>query len=442
MLGFYSRTLIALTVALALSLMAWPWYGPLGAALAFIVLLLLILAFHVRQLGKLHAWLKNPTMEQVPESFGTWEAVYHRLYQMVRTQFRSQQKLSSALDRFISAGEAMPDGVVVLNEKDRIEWCNPVSMRHFGLDRRQDIGQQISYLVRNPDFVEYLHALDYAHPLNFRPSRSQELLLSVQLVPFDSTRKLLISRDITQLEKVQTVLRDFVANVSHELRTPLTVIGGFLETLLDLEHPDPAATARYMRLMLDQAKRMQRIVEDLLTLSRLENGQNQLRDEPVNIPQMLQSIYADAQTISADRHHITLDLATEFHVLGNRDELYSAFSNLVSNAIRYTPEGGDIRLVWKTENRRAVFSVTDTGIGIDPQHIPRLTERFYRVDKGRSRDTGGTGLGLAIVKHILLRHHATLEIQSQPGTGSCFQACFPPDRLAVQSTSPAMVTRM
>ncbi len=408
-----------------ISAMTWFGMGPVpGLAIAALQLLLMLL-FHVHHLAKLYAWLKRPTLDLVPESFGSWDEVYTQLYQMVRTQSRSQHKLSTALDRFISAGEAMPDGVVVLNEKDRIEWCNPVAMRHFGLDRRQDIGQQISYLVRTPDFVNYLHTHDAAHPLTYRSARDKDLILTIQLVPFDSTRKLLISRDITQLEKIQTVHRDFVANVSHELRTPLTVIGGFLETLIDLTHPDPVITHKYMDLMLSQTKRMQRIVEDLLTLSRLENQQNCLRAEPVNIPQLLQSILSEAQGLSAGRHQISLDIATDLWIQGSRDELHSAFANLVSNAVRYTPEGGQIRLSWRMEQRQPTFTVCDTGIGIDAQHIPRLTERFYRVDKGRARDTGGTGLGLAIVKHILLRHDARLDISSELGCGSRFSVTFP-----------------
>lgn len=407
----------------------WGLLGALPALAAGMLQLLIFLLFHIVHLAKLHSWLKQPTLDRVPESLGGWDEVYTQLYQMVRSQSRSQQKLSTALDRFISAGEAMPDGVVVLNEKDRIEWCNPVAMRHFGLDRRQDIGQQISYLVRNPDFVNYLHAHDAAQPLIYRGTRDKDLILAIQIVPFDSTRKLLISRDITQLEKVQTVHRDFVANVSHELRTPLTVIGGFLETLLDLDEPAPGIVRKYMDLMLSQTKRMQRIVEDLLTLSRLENHQNSLRIEPINVPALLQSILSEAQGLSAGRHEVTLTIQTEHWVLGSRDELHSAFANLVSNAIRYTPEGGRITLSWRIEHRQGVFQVSDTGIGIEPQHIPRLTERFYRVDKGRARDTGGTGLGLAIVKHILLRHDAKLDITSTPGEGSHFTIYFPTESL-------------
>ncbi len=226
--------------------------------------------------------------------------------------------------------------------------------------------------------------------------------------------------------------RDFVANVSHELRTPLTVIGGFLETLSDEGHSDPETRKWALMLMTDQTKRMQHLVEDLLTLSQLEDTENLVRQENVDVPEMLHQLYDEAQSLSAGRHRIKLSIDTGAKLLGNTAELRSAFSNLISNAIRYTTSGGDITLNWAVRDGQGVFSVQDTGIGIEPEHIPRLTERFYRVDRGRSRETGGTGLGLAIVKHVLTCHQARLEITSEPGKGSCFSAWFPPARLLAE----------
>jgi two-component system phosphate regulon sensor histidine kinase PhoR len=433
---FWGRSMATLAVSVIIGLVVWLFLGKLAGLACFALTVLGLLLFHLRQVARLQHWLLDPQLGTIPENTGTWETIYTHTYQKIRTQARSQQKLSTTLDRFISAGEAMPDGVVILNEKNHIEWFNPLAMRHFGLDRNQDIGQQISYLVRQPHFASYLKEQDFGNPLIFRQRRSDQVL-SIQLVPFDSTRKLLLSRDITQLEKVHTVHRDFVANVSHELRTPLTVIGGFLETLLDMDPPDHAINQNYMALMQVQTTRMQRIVENLLTLSRLESNQEILKEESVDLSQLLQIIFNEAQELSQGRHTFKLDISDKRGIMGQSDELHSAFGNLVSNAIRYTPENGEIKLSWRIERGRGIFSVSDTGPGIESEHIPRLTERFYRVDKGRSRDTGGTGLGLAIVKHILLRHQAVLDITSTPGRGSCFCACFPAERLTpIPAISP------
>ena len=428
---FWARSLAIVLIALLLSLVVWPFFGPLGVLLLFCLLLLGVLGFHLLQIARLVRWLQQPSLDTVPESFGTWETVYSQLYQMVREQSRSQQKLTNTLDRFVSAGEAMPDGVVMLNDKDRIEWCNPLAMRHFNLDRKKDVGQQISYLVRAPDFVEYLRQQDFSHPLTMRVGRNQEMVLSVQLVPFDVSRKLLLSRDVTQLDRVQTVLRDFVANVSHELRTPLTVVGGFLETLIDMPTLDAELTRKYMGMMQTQTQRMHRLVEDLLVLSRLESNQQSVPEERINLPQLLQTLLVEAQGLSQGRHQIELKVEGSSWLIGSHDELHSAFGNLISNAIRYTPDGGMIKLSWSEANGSGQFAVTDSGIGIEAKHISRLTERFYRVDRGRSRETGGTGLGLAIVKHVLMRHQATLEVTSELGRGSRFAACFPPQRLVL-----------
>ena len=273
---------------------------------------------------------------------------------------------------------------------------------------------------------------DYSEPLVVKQKRRQELILSLQFVPYGNKQKLLISRDITSLEGVETMRRDFVANVSHELRTPLTVISGFFETASEESWISSEMGKRALTLMTDQAGRMQRLIEDLLTLSRLENTQNQIREESINVTEILYELYHEAESLSAGRHHINLTLDTDVKLWGSPDELRSAFSNLVSNAIRYTSDGGKVDLRWSCQNGKGVFVVQDTGIGIDQEHIPRLAERFYRVDLSRSRGTGGTGLGLAIVKHILSRHQAHLEIISEPGKGSSFSVWFPEKRSIAQ----------
>lgn len=296
-----------------------------------------------------------------------------------------------------------------------------------------DAGQHITNLVRQTQFAKYLAAQDYTEPLIIRQPRHQGLTLSLQFVPYGDKQKLLLSRDVTRFERIQTMRRDFVANVSHELRTPLTVIGGFLETLSDEDHSDPETRKWALTLMTDQTRRMQSLVEDLLMLSRLEDTENLIRDENVDVPEMLRQLYDEAKSLSAGRHRIILNIDTATKLQGNADELRSAFSNLISNAIRYTVSGGDITLNWAIRDGEGVFSVQDTGIGIEPEHIPRLTERFYRVDRGRSRETGGTGLGLAIVKHVLTCHQARLEIDSELGKGSCFSAWFPSSRVINQN---------
>ena len=367
---------------------------------------------------------------------GQWHMgrYFASLYQELRRHSRNETQLILALEHLQQAAGALPDGVVVLNETDQIEWCNPIAERQLDLNLAQDTGQPISYLLRQSEFSTYLNARSYSEPLTLKALRNPDTTLELQLVPFGSNQKLLICRDITHLEKIETMRRDFVANVSHELRTPLTVVGGFLETLKDIEGAVPVNLRHYFDLMEEQTGRMRNLVEDLLTLSQLESSQNLLHESDIDIPSLIATVQKEAGNLSAGRHHITIehvDAGLKLH--GNADELHSAFGNLVNNAIRYTPDGGEIRLNWRLRDREAVFSVQDTGIGIEPQHLTRLTERFYRVDRSRSRETGGTGLGLSIVKHILTRHQAKLEITSEFGKGSTFSAVFSPGRVVKPS---------
>ncbi|MBI2311484.1 MAG: phosphate regulon sensor histidine kinase PhoR [Betaproteobacteria bacterium] len=422
----------ALTTIVLLAVAAFLVGAALGrtAGFAFALAgLALVLVLHWRNLAAFERWLRNPVPAAVPNGSGVWEDILARLARLMRQQSQSQQELFSALEELQRATAAMPDGIVILDEQDRIQWCNPIAEIHFALDHQRDLGSQITYLARQPQFAEYLASTSFSEPLVLRQARGQELVLAVQLVPYGNRQKLLISRDITRIERVETMRRDFVANVSHELRTPLTVVGGFLETLTDMPEPNPAILRRSLELMHAQTARMQRLVEDLLTLSSLENAQNLLREEPVNVPELARLLHHEAQSLSGGRHRLRLEPATDHWLLGSADELRSAFSNLVSNAIRYTPEGGEIVLSWEAREGDAVFAVQDSGIGIDPRHIPRLTERFYRVDRSRSRETGGTGLGLAIVKHVVNRHQGRLDITSQPGRGSRFAVAFPARRI-------------
>lgn len=425
-----------LAVAAGLCLLLWPVAGTVQALGLFVVLLLWMLLHHLRHLVRLSRWLADPRPEALPDSSGLWEDVFAAFYHLLRRQRRSESRLTATLQDFRQAGMAMPDGLVIVDGVNQVEWCNPKAELHFGLDALRDVGQLVTHLVRQPQFAEALDAEGYAEPLTLRSSRDGDLILSVLIVPYEANRKLIISRDVTDRERVETMRRDFVANVSHELRTPLTVIGGFLETIADMETPNPELIRRSVPMMSEQAKRMQSLVEDLLTLSRLESAGNPAREEPVNVPDIARALYHDALALSAGRHKVTLLLESAAWVSGAEDELRSAFGNLVSNAIRYTPAGGEVRLSWKADGGEgAVFAVRDTGIGIAPQHVPRLTERFYRVDRGRSRETGGTGLGLAIVKHVVNRHAARLEVTSEPGRGSCFSVVFPATRLIISGVT-------
>ena len=425
----WGRFLLILLALVLAGLVTWPLAGPTAAVAVFAAGLLAVTVAHYRHLHLLRRWLRDPVPEHVPQGWGIWDRVFADLYHMLRRQRRTESLLSATLEDFRRAGAAMPDGMVILDAQDRIEWCNPRAESHFGIDRERDRRQGITNLVRQPQFIEYLQAQNYGEPLVLKLSRGAELILSVQLVPYGDRQKLVISRDITDLERVETVRRDFIANVSHELRTPLTVLGGFLETIVDQQPPDADLLRRSLPLMMDQARRMQRLVEDLLTLSKLESSHNPPREESVNIPGLARSLYQDALALSAGRHRILLDLGTDDWLTASEEELRSAFSNLISNAVRYTPPGGEVVISWQRRGDEVSLGVRDTGIGIASQHLPRLTERFYRVDRSRSRETGGTGLGLAIVKHVLNRHQARFEITSEPGRGSTFSAVFSGERL-------------
>jgi len=422
--GAYLTLFFVLAVA---CLIAWAVAG-ISAALAVAgAAFMALLLHHLRHIALLARWLRDPAAETVPDGSGLWDGIFGDLYRMLRRQRQSESKLTASLEEFQQAGAAMPDGMVILNAADRIEWCNPMAEQHFGLDRARDFGQSITYLVRQPQFVEYLQRQSYSEPLTLRQWRGADFVLSVQLVPYGDRQKLVISRNITDLDRVETMRRDFIANVSHELRTPLTVLCGFLETIAD-SGADGELLRRSMPLMTDQARRMQRLVEDLLVLSRLESSNNPPREEEIDVPELARALYHDALALSAGRHRLLLDVATADRLRGAEEEVRSAFGNLVTNAVRYTPERGEVVIGWRRRGAEMVFSVRDSGIGIAPQHIPRLTERFYRVDRSRSRETGGTGLGLAIVKHVLSRHQGRLEITSELDRGSTFTAVFPAER--------------
>lgn len=410
-------------------LITWADSSATNALLVFSVVITAYLIGHLYWLHQLNLWLKNPVLNHIPNGSGAWEDVFGALYQEYRRHSRNQTQLSSALGRFRHAASALPDGVVVLNAANEIEWCNPPAEVKLGLDLNQDENQPINYLVRHGDFVRYLQEQDYSEPIKLKSWRNMDVTLEIQLIPYGTKQKLLICRDVTQLEKIETMRRDFIANVSHELRTPLTVVGGFVETLLDMEGAVPESTRSYFNMMQEQTMRMRLLIDDLLTLSHIESNVQAPENIEIDIPSLINMIINDAKALSQGKHQIIANIDPHLNLLGAVGELQSAMSNLISNAIRYTPTGGEIKVKWEIGNNQAVFSVSDNGIGIEQKHIDRLTERFYRVDRSRSRETGGTGLGLSIVKHILTRHQAKLEINSVLGVGSTFSEVFPKARI-------------
>ena len=406
-----------------------PWgYLVALAGLGFLI------GFHLYYLRRVETWLQGPQgvehPEDLPEGYGAWEMVFAELRRSRRREDKRRSEVAETLNRFIEASSALPDGIIILDQGDRIEWCNPSACRHFGIDLTRDQGYLIANLVRQPPFTEYMVRADFREPLVLADP-SGKFTLSVQMLPFQETRRIVLSRDITPFVKVEQMRRDFIANVSHELRTPLTVVGGFLEQLIDQPDVPPEQRARIEALMLDQTGRMQRLIEDLLTLSKLETQTAPGREDDVPVAPMIETVASEARALSGGRHTITVETFPAV-VRGAADELRSVFSNLAANAVRYTTPGGAIRITFSRHPDGAQYSVADSGPGIAPEHLPRLTERFYRVDKSRSRETGGTGLGLAIVKHVLARHGGRLEIESELGQGSTFRAILPAARLKPQ----------
>lgn len=406
------------------------WFSSADTAwLLFSLGALAYLAGHLYWTHRLYQWALKPSLNFMPNGKGIWEDIFANLYHEMRRHSRSQSQLSSSLERLRHATSALPDGVVVLNNRNEIEWFNEPAIQRLGLKRHHDESQPIYYLVRQAEFVQYLQAEDYSEPLKLKSWRSPDITLELQIIPFASKQRLLICRDVSAIEKTEVMRRDFIANVSHELRTPLTVIGGFLETIGDMQGEISPDIQPYFDMMQSQTTRMRRIIEDLLTLSRLENNVTLKDEADIAMPALLNLLLRDAQALSLGQHTVRLHLETEVNIRGSYNELLSALSNLSTNAVRYTPAKGRIDIYWQLRGEEAVFTVQDTGIGIESHHLPRLTERFYRVDSGRSRDTGGTGLGLSIVKHILHHHQASLQIESEPGQGSRFIIVFPAQRV-------------
>ena len=409
----------------------WGWAAAAGG-------FMLVVLLQTRRLALLAAWIDGPQQADVPDSGGAWGEVFRKLSRKLRLDARALAEIETRLNSFSQAMDAVPDGLVVLADHSQVQWANRAAGEHLGIRLPRDGGAIIQQLVRAPGFAEYLGSPAGQPPFILQSQAVRSRVYSLRAVPLGERNTLLVSLDVSDARRVEAMRSTFVANVSHELRTPLTVVSGFLEHFGDDNAMTGEQRQQFARLMSEQTRRMLSLVDDLLTLSRLEAEDAPASEEDIDMADLLAQLQAEAESLSAGRHRLQVSCSGP-GLRGNRKELHSAFGNLVSNAIRYTPTGGDIRIRWKLRAGLGVFSVRDSGVGIAAEHLPRLTERFYRVDRGRSRDTGGTGLGLAIVKHILLRHQAALLIDSQPGAGSNFRAEFPVWRLRPQpvATAPA-----
>lgn len=393
----------------------------------------IILVYRRHQAVRVGAWLTNIDLDP-PADVGPWDDLTAALYHQNRQQKALIAELRQTNEAFMSAAMALPIGAVTLNKDFQIRWFNPAAESQLHLKVNQDIGQSVLNLLRSPEFIAYANQPSWPDPIVLtRSSGATEQRIMLRLIPYSTDMLLLITRDLTQIEKLETTRRDFVANVSHEMRTPLTVLGGFLETLMDA--PEGAFTREqihhYLNLMHEQSNRMQALVADLLTLSDLETSTSRDQEE-VDMPLLIQSARQQIEALSGGRHRFDWNIASNLNLFGQSTELSSAITNLLTNAVRYTPDGGLINVKWSIDPEgRAIYSVSDTGIGIASEHLPRLSERFYRVDRGRSREVGGTGLGLAITKHVAMRHDADLKIQSKLGQGSTFSLVFPSKRVLI-----------
>jgi two-component system phosphate regulon sensor histidine kinase PhoR len=422
-----------LLAGLGLGLLIGPiWLWVLAAACLY-------LGWQLLNLYRLDRWLRLRSQLEPPNIGGIWGDVIGQVVRLHRRKQFHKQRLVQLFRELRRSTAALPDGVIILSSQNEIVWFNRQAARLLGLRRPIDIGLRVDNLIRAPEFVHYLHGDDFALPLVIRPPVQADLHLALQLVPYGAGQSLLLARDVTRQMRLEAMRKDFVANASHELRTPLTVISGYLDTLADDADID-AAWAGPIRDMRAQAQRMNAIITDLLELSRLESTDGEAPREPIDVPRMLERLQRDALAKGDRPRHVLLDLESSDGLFGAAHEIESAFTNLLVNGLKYTLADGSVRMRWWDDEDGAYFAVIDTGIGIPAEHIPRLTERFYRVDAGRSRDEGGSGLGLAIVKHALQRHGGWLDVESTEGKGSTFTCHFPAQRicrLAVRAAARA-----
>jgi two-component system, OmpR family, phosphate regulon sensor histidine kinase PhoR len=411
----------------------------LGAALAAAAAAGAILIVDGIRLSRFSRWLRRggPSgTARAPGASGLWGDLAYRVQRGFHQRDLATEQARAQLAQLMNAIEASPNGVLLLDPQDQIEWCSAVAADHLGLDPVRDVGQPVTNLVRMPPFVVHMQLRSFGDAVKFTPPSGRGTL-SVVVRPYGEGQKLVLTQDITERERADAMRRDFVANVSHEIRTPLTVLAGFVETMGNLPLTEPERK-RVLFLMEQQTQRMQSLVADLLTLAKIEGSPRPSTDHWVSVSRLMAQVEAEAQPLSAGRHQIQVDRGPPTLVAGNESELVSALGNLVGNAVRYTPAGGQIHMAWRLrDDGGGALEVRDTGIGIAEEHLARVTERFYRVDSSRSRDTGGTGLGLSIVKHIVQRHGGELTVESEPGKGSCFRIVLPPMRVREEVVTAA-----
>ncbi len=417
---------VRLSLAALFGLLAMLIFGRSWAAFALAVLALL--GLQLLNLQRVLRWLKTDQAELAPDLPGPWGDLVARIVRLYRRKQFHKLRLLRLLRELRRSTAAMPDGVVVLNPQAEILWFNRTAARLLGLRGKSDVGLRIENLLRAPEFLRYLRQGQYALPVVLHSAVGGDCYLSLQIVPYGAGQLLVLVRDVTREARLEGMRKDFVANASHELRSPLTVLSGYLETLAHEPGIDPSLQGP-LQEMRRQAQRMTRIVQDLLELSRLESSDVSAPSQPIDVASLMAQLRQDV--LARPVHPATVQIQAESatRLLGEEVQIHSAFANLVDNAAKYTPVGGSVQIRWWTDAQGGHFSVADTGIGIAPEHLPRLTERFYRVDAGRSRATGGSGLGLAIVKHVLQRHGGQLSIESEEGRGSSFTCHFPPERL-------------
>jgi two-component system phosphate regulon sensor histidine kinase PhoR len=428
------------------ALPVWIWLDAVAALWAALIYLVLHILIQNWKFIRFQNWLNSTYVQPNPTWSGAWLDVAVRIQRQQLVAENSIKLNERRLQDFLLAIQASPNGVILLDDESRIDWCNDTAASHLGLDVKKDRLQHIVHLVRDPLFTRYFSQDNHPSEVLIdgrSASASNHRKLSVQLHKYGDGRLLLLSRDVTEVVKAEAMRRDFVANVSHEIRTPLTVLGGFVETLQSVPL-DAQETQKYLQLMSTQADRMQSLVADLLTLSQLEVSQSPNGQEYVSLPDLVTQVMSEANAFTSlladqqmgKKHALVFDQVPLLWIMGSQKELFSALSNLVSNAIRYTPLGGLVHVTFSQTDDQLTISVKDTGPGIASEHLPRLTERFYRIDQSRSRETGGTGLGLAITKHVMQRHGGELQIQSELGKGSTFNLNFPASRLANHAATP------
>ncbi|MEI6542334.1 MAG: phosphate regulon sensor histidine kinase PhoR [Methylococcales bacterium] len=396
----------------------------------FLILLLLlmltIIINQVKQINRFERWIRTGGRGKYPKVKGIWEEIYYHVYRIRKNQKIRKKKLSRMINQFRRSTEALPDAAVVLGVNDEIDWANKAARQVFGL-KMSDKGQRIPNLIRFPEFIRYLKAENYKESVVVPSPIDNRIILEIRIVPYGAGLRLLLAQDITQLKKMERMRKDFVANVSHELRTPLTVLKGYLETLQDMDDGQSPLLTSSFQQMQGQTERMQHLVDDLLLLTRLETQQK--KTECVDVPSLLHQVCTEGDTLGNAAGRIQLTVETNANIVGEEQELRSAFSNLVTNALKYSPDNLPILVRWYRTKESVILDITDQGEGISKADIPRVTERFYRVETKRSKKVNGTGLGLAIVKHVLMRHDADLSITSELGKGSCFSCLFPVNRI-------------